>query len=268
MGCITKMNYSIVKWAIALPTIFCTLLLWGCEQMHLKTEIESNLTLGDIAYDANKNLGYTIYLSENEKNVPYLVLTNDYGGNVLLLRKHLLDEMKPYRGQSTIPSYYEESEIDRFLNDDYFRSLSDTIRDIVVDSVVIITDIESIGSVGTNTQNIHRKIFLLSYSEVAQEGSLVNAVEGRPLKYFIDDPNAVCATTLIGEAGSWWLRTPNTAYLNTVYGISPDGYVGVCSVGGAEGVYENGVRPALCLPKNTAILRDDIDGMNAYIIRS
>ena len=131
----------------------------------------------------------------------------------------------------------------------------------------MITDVESIGYAGTDTYNIQRKIFLLSYTETAQEESLVNAVEGTTLKYFKDDPYAVCATTISGEYKSWWLRTTNTAYFNTVYGISPDGYVGVCSVGGTEGIYDNGVRPAFCLPKNTVIYQDNINGENIYIIQ-
>ena len=234
--------------------------------MSLKTDIERNLTINDIAYDVNEKLGYTIYLSENESLIPYLVLSNDYDGHVLLVRKHLLDEMKPFNSQSPVPSYYGDSQIDSFLNDVFINSLAVSTKEIIVDSNVIITDIESIGGVGTDTHNIPRKIFLLSYTEAAQEESLVNAVEGTPLKYFKDDIDAVRATTSIGEYKSWWLRTPNTAYFNTVYGISTDGYVGVCSVGGTEGTYDNGVRPAFCLPKDTVIHQGNVNGEVVYML--
>ena len=49
--------------------------------------------LRDLAYDKDKRLGYTIHIKEEGKLVPYLVLTKNYinQGNVLLLRKYLLD---------------------------------------------------------------------------------------------------------------------------------------------------------------------------------
>ena len=263
----SKTNRTNAKWSMFLSVTLCLLLLGGCSQMSLHTDKERNLTINDIAYDVNKNLGYTIYLSENEILIPYLVLTNDYDGNVLLVRKHLLDEPKPYNSQSHVPSYYGESQIDSFLNDVFFNSLDNSIKEKIINSAVIITDIESIGFVGTDTCSIQRKIFLLSYTETAQEESSVNAVEGTPLRFFKDNIDAVRSTSSSGEYKSWWLRTPNTAYINTVYGISPDGYVGVCSVGGAEGTYDNGVRPAFCLPKGTVIHQGYVNGKEVYIIQ-
>jgi len=261
----TRIDSANSKLIIFLFFIIWLLLLGGCKQM--PTQTENNLTINDIAYDINENLGYTLYLIENEDYVPYLILTSDYEGNVLLLRKHLIDEMMPYNSQGNVPSYYGESQIDSFLNEVFINSIAISVKDNIVDSTVTITDIESIGCVGTDTRTIQRKVFLLSYTETAQEESLVNAVEGTALKYFKDDPYAVCATTSSGEFESWWLRTPNTAYFNTVYGISPEGYVGVCSVGGTEGVYENGVRPAFCLPKDTVVNRGNINGEEVYIIQ-
>lgn len=262
-----KVIYTNAKWILVIFSIICLLLLVSCKQIPLLSAKERSYTINDLAYDINKSLGYTVYLSENEQFVPYLVLTNNYDGNVLLLRKHLLDEMKPYNRLTDAPSYYKESEIDKFLNTEFYGILSDKVRDTIVNSTVIITDIESIGRAGTDTQNIQRNVFLLSYTETAQEESLVNAVEGSFLKYFKDDSNAVRAMTLSGEYQSWWLRTPNTAYFNTVYGISQDGYVGVSSVGGTEGIYDNGVRPAFCLPKDTVVYKGDVNGDEVFIIQ-
>lgn len=42
------------------------------------------MTIHDIAYDVNEKWGYTVYLEENGEYVPYLVLSGDYGGNVLV----------------------------------------------------------------------------------------------------------------------------------------------------------------------------------------
>ena len=124
MECTSKENHKDVKWTMILSVALCLLLLGGCKQMSLQTDKERNLTIKNIAYDVNKKLGYTIYLRENEQYVPYLVLTNDYGGNVLLLRKHLLDETETYNGQTATPSYYEDSEIDKFLNNVFSETLS------------------------------------------------------------------------------------------------------------------------------------------------
>ena len=267
MNFTTIKNNIIIKWVTLVLIILFHLLFGGCDQMSLNTDIERILTINDISYDVNKELGYTVYISENEQYNSYLVLTSDYYGNVLLLRKHLLDEAMPYNGQTSVPSYYENSEIDRFLNNEFFHTLSNAVGDKIVESTVMITDVESIGCVGTDTLSIQRKIFLLSYTETAQEKSLVNAIEGTAIKYFSDDIDAFISTTSSGEYDSWWLRTPNTAYFNTVYGISPDGYVGVCSVGGTEGAYCNGVRPAFCLPQNTVIQQSNINGEDVYLIQ-
>ena len=265
----SEKNRTNTKWATILSVTLYLLLLGGCGQMLFNTDKERNLTISNIAYDVNKKSGYTIYLSENEILTPYLVLTNDYDGNVLLVRKHLLDELKPYKNenQSHVPSYYEGSQIDIYLNDIFFNSLAASIKEKIVDSTVMITDIESIGFEGTDTYSIQRKIFLLSYTETAQEESPVDAVEGTPLRFFKDNIDAVRSTLSSGEYMSWWLRTPDTSSFNIVYGISPDGYVGVCSVGGAEGTYDNGVRPAFCLPKDTVIHKGDVNGEEVYVIQ-
>ena len=55
-------------------------------------------TLKDLAYDSDKRLGYTIYIPENGKLEPYLVLTKNYykQGNVLLIRKYVLEVPLPH----------------------------------------------------------------------------------------------------------------------------------------------------------------------------
>lgn len=54
---------------------------------HQATEVippKAPKTLKDLAYDSDKRLGYTIYIPENGKLEPYLVLTKNYykQGNV------------------------------------------------------------------------------------------------------------------------------------------------------------------------------------------
>ena len=245
----------------------CTLLFEGCFHIPIQGTRSINLTIRDIAYDFNKEKGFTIYILEHEQYNPYLVLTDDYNGNCLLLRKYLLNDMLPYNEQNDAPSYYRESKIDHFLNNEFFNSFSEKTQSIITLSEIDITDIDSIGIVGTDIIRIQRKVFLLSYTETTQEESLVNAIEGNPLTIFIENSDLINAATSDNIAGSWWLRTPNTAYYNAVYAISPDGYVGVCRVGGSEIEEGNGVRPAFCVPCSSAIRLDNINGEEIYVLQ-
>ena len=72
----------------ALLLLLCIMPAGGCDSA-------KDLTLGDIAYNANRKFGYTVYIEEDTDLVPYLVLTNNYNDSCLLLRKYLLD--KPMR---------------------------------------------------------------------------------------------------------------------------------------------------------------------------
>ncbi|MDR1069280.1 MAG: hypothetical protein LBL37_00615 [Gracilibacteraceae bacterium] len=76
------------------------LLLSGCGLMDSTLPMDAEY-LSDIAYDAAPRTGYTVYLQEYDEQYadeysrpagmyfPYLVLTNDYGSNTLLLRRDI-----------------------------------------------------------------------------------------------------------------------------------------------------------------------------------
>jgi len=77
-------------------------------------------TLGQLAYDENKRFGYTVYIQEDSKYVPYLVLTSDYNGQALLLREELMLKTHVFHEEGYgCVSYYKESSIDRFLNEEF-----------------------------------------------------------------------------------------------------------------------------------------------------
>ena len=76
--------------------------------------------ISDIAFDNNSDSDNIVYIKEGDKYVPYIVLTDDYYGNALLLRK-CVDESHIYNtAGNDYNSYYGESEIDRYLNNEYF----------------------------------------------------------------------------------------------------------------------------------------------------
>ncbi len=280
------MFYKVKKYIkIVIVLLICVLMIGGCGQMEEK--IPS--TLNDIAHNVNKSLGYTVYIVENGEYVPYLVLTNNYNGNCLLLREHLLDEMRAYNypdlhGSNFVASYYENSEMDKFLSGEFVETLS-SVKDNIVDSEIVIADKDSIGSTGTKSKTIKRKVFLLSRSEITGKKINIAVTEGVGLKCFrlrsitfsdsarnanYEAIRLRIAKTASGEARLWWLRTADTWCYNIVYGVTADGGVSGTNVGGTEvaafGYYYNGVRPAFCLPQDTAICEGDLDGEQVFVL--
>ncbi len=301
--------------------------------------------LSDLAYDVNEAFGYTVYIEENGKPTPYLVLTNNYGGNVLLLRQRLLDDLvkynddgfyydgrirradldsysgdgKPilddqvyaayvnideydihkskrfpdneppilleenvkylgsgwfhYEGnvidgyyddgtpilvEKDIPykdgyAYYNGSIIDDYLRDNFLPLIDTDLQKHIVDTEITITG-GSITRDISNVEQIVRKAFLLSNTELGEEKTYSECVEGTALKYFADDYQRFIAYNS-KEAGSWMLRTPVTARTDTVCGI---GYEGTAYDGASYWV--SGVRPAFCLPKNLPIHEGTLEG--------
>ncbi len=141
-------------------------------------------TLGDIAYDVAKRHGYTVYIPENGVPTPYLVLTADYGGNVLLVREFLLDEVSMY---SDYYGYYKDSIIDTYLNETFLPTIDERIRNKIVDTEVTISTESNLWGGQKGTEQIIRKVFTLSYTELGYGDNKIHCVEGKALKYFTDD---------------------------------------------------------------------------------
>lgn len=260
----TKSYYGSVKiifYRIGL-LLLLVLLLGGCGKITAGTGEEGSLTLNDIAYDVNKDLGYTVYLMENEEYVPYLVLTNDYDGSVLLLREYLLPDSLVYDTEERYTGYYENSSIDEYLIGEFFSPFSSDMQEKIIDSQITITDLSSLGSCGTKTTQIIRKVFLLSHTELNLQDSSVAPEEGRPLKYF-DSPSSRIARFETQEASGWWLRTSYTWYKSTAWSVGYD-----ATVGGGGVSYKNGVRPAFCMDKKTPIneRKDIITDKTIYVM--
>lgn len=214
--------------------------------------------LQDLGSKEGQEVRNRVYIEEDGTKVPYILLTDNYCGNCLLLREYLLDEPMRFNNNGWYAAYYEDSEVDLFLNKEFCSRISEVVRDSIIDSTIEITAKDSLGVGGKDTISIIRKVFLLSYTEVNMSGSRTNLIEGVPLKYFSDKESRV-AYYYDGREGSWWLRTPNTADVDVVCGVSIDGAVGVGGIGGDGGEYLNGVRPAFCLPKDTIVI-ENYDG--------
>jgi len=147
-------------------------------------------TIADIAYDnirRGRDVDYRIFIEENGELIPYLVLTANYGGNVLLLREHVMDESRPFnpspRGERAwawqdFGAYYPDSYIDNFLNTEFRDTLGEGVLAAMVASDIVVTDKDSIGVGGLTSTTIIRYIFLLSLRELRVPDSAISVSEG------------------------------------------------------------------------------------------
>ena len=249
-------NLKMKKLILFLIILLIFLGMSGCEN---KSEnIENNINqpptvLGDIAYDVNKDYGYRVYIKEDDKYCPYLVLTNNYNGNCLLLREYLLNEFTYYNLSGEYGSYYKNSHIDEYLNNVYYQRLSDDLKNIIINSQIEITTKNAIDTHKKETEIISRKIFLLSANEVNSGLAYILVKEGPVLSYFKDMDNRL-ALYEDGKAMSWWLRTPALEDGNTVIAVGYDKSIGIGGINGPEGPYESSIRPAFCLSNQIRML--------------
>ena len=197
------------------------------------------------------------------------MISSDYAGNALLLRKDLLDDTMPFNKNETnmwasyeYGGYYEGSSIDNYLNMEFVDMLNQSVKDFIVESTIVITDKGSLGVTGNATKTISRKVFILSLKELNGAESSASASEGNTLKYFADDYNRRIADLPNGEKSAYWTRTPETWETYTVFTIGSGG------TGSGSADIESGVRPAFCLPRSTPICVNNMAGENMYIIQN
>lgn len=231
---------------------------------------DKNLTLEKIAYDKSFR-NPVVYIKEDNGYAPYLVLTSNYDGNVLLLREHVLPESMPYLEHEPLwshfeyASYYEKSDIDKFLNTDFWETLSPDVRAAIVDTTIEVTDIESYDEWNYATHMIERKVFLLSTVELGVRGfdGSITTAEGKPLKYF---RNKVYTKKIAykedGTESAYWTRTPDLMETCLVL------YVGSKGIADTTPEHYLGVRPAFCMSRDTVVQKSDdiIAGESVYIV--
>lgn len=215
-------------------------------------------TIGDIAYGSRYSGENIVYVEENDVFVPFLVVDGDFGGNTLLLRQDILPH---HRRISNYSSYYENSEIDTFLNTEYLTYISLPMTEVVLTEIAITTD-DSIGYSGSEIKTIQRKVFLLSLNEIGISDLMNAGPEGETIEYFRNENNWIAYSE--GGVTSWWLRTPNTYYLSCTYGMGANG-----KIGSGNAYDANGIRPALCVPSSTPIMlnNDVVQGKTVYVFQ-
>lgn len=243
----------------------CLILLVGC--IFLQDQIDELAErLADLAYPSGNEYDNRVYIMEDGKFTPYLVLTDDYNGHCLLLREYLLKDKQPFNNPHQFcPSYYENSSIDLFLNNEFYTLFSDYVSDQIVESSIEITTKDSIAHSGEETLTILRKIFLLSYSELNYNARWVFVREGNQLSYFAENEKRV-AFFEDGPRGAWWLRTPDTLDRYSGSVIDDNGIAGSAGLLHLGGTSHSGVRPAFCLPGELPVAEANVDGVLVYVL--
>ncbi|WP_346350193.1 DUF6273 domain-containing protein [Lactococcus petauri] len=223
--------------------------------------------LRDLAYDKDKRLGYTIHIKEEGKLVPYLVLTKNYinQGNVLLLRKYLLDPPMSFR-DGWEEAYYGHSIPDAFMHKDFIKRLSkDVQKNIPLTELGIKPSAKNAGM--GHIEKIKRKLFLLSDVDAGDDRGKHRMGDDRNLLYF-KRKGRVKEDRLAYSDGnstpySWWLRT---AFATDSVVASVVNYKG--RLGGNGVAYISYVRPVFTLPPETEVEEKGNDEQTIYVLKA
>lgn len=251
--------------------------------------IQSNIKIGnpktisELSYEINKN-NFEVYIKENGKYIPFLVLTNNYNGekgHTLLLRKYLLNEPilyshnyntnqggglghtlsaeenkkylslinKGYKiNGSNEGSYYKESYINYYLNNEYIMFLD--ILPFNVDIKITKYPPRVDGLMQYDIEEMSTQIFLLSFSEIFEYNTSIIEKEGKQLKYFKD--NGIDTNNL--------LYSPiftRSMYHSQSLGEQVVSYTNEGSYGGGTGFNKLYIRPAFVIDSNTKIIKNE-----------
>jgi hypothetical protein len=222
--------------------------------------------LRDLAYDKDKRLGYTVHIKEEGKLVPYLVLTKNYSGqgNVLLLRKYLLDPPMSFQ-EGWKRFYYGHSIIDSFMNKEFINLFSAGVQENIASTELGIKALKP-NFKGRHIDKINRKIFLLSDIDVGKHKDKLRLENERNLQYFKrnggSNTNRLAFVENDSVSYTWWLRTAfETA--STVVKTIDDGMFSGNGV-----VYPAYIRPAFTLPPETAVEEKKRSGQTVYVLKT
>ena len=250
-------NIKLCKIIITVFTLVLLILLSvSCfVQPHIKTELHE-LVYRRRRQDPDE---YTVYISENGTFEPYFVIDGNYDGGVLLLRKHVTEERMMFGG---VDGYYPESLIDKYLNTEFIANLPVSVQETILISEILVATTDAYKK--RETEEIARRIFLLSATELNRRRTSTLAVEGEALIYF-KHGNPRYGTLRNGINGASWLRSTyfSQAARSMAWATFPN-QTGLASYEATS--VELSLRPAFCLPPDTLIGEMFIDEKLVYIV--
>ena len=220
----------------------------GCSNGEHPFEITEAGQLADDSLTPDERI---LYLPEVDCLIPYYILSADYNDSTLLLRRDILDVDYPFSREDN--GYYAESPIDSFLNSDFLNLFSEPLLGIIQDTPI---DICCKFPDTDHTEQITRKIFLLSASEVNIHMNIVQD-EGKPVDFFKNPENHLAFRD--EQPAGWWLRSTYIMDRGLAWHIQPDG-----TVHGSAVQFPSGVRPALCIPSSSPVTKNECG--NGYIL--
>ena len=221
---------------------------------------------------------YTIYIQEDGIYEPYLVIDGDYGGGVLLLRKHLTNETVLFKGiglhydedesRERHPRYYPASDVDAYLRAIFLPKFPSALQDSILDTTLSVAKKDADVNFNRGTEPIERKVFLLSVTELNEREGSTACVEGVPLAFY-KDGNPISATHKHGMDGKYWLRSTFFGQGGLIMAFfvghkwdNPHDWV----ASGAPVGYEFFLRPAFCLSPDSPIEQAAFNGETVYIL--
>ena len=224
-------------------------------------------TIKDLAYNKTKQ-EQSVYINEDGAYVPYIVVTDDYKGNTLLLRKNVDYTYRYNKAGIKYASYYGDSDVDKYLDTNIYQKYEGPVKANIVNTEVEIETKNAIETHEEETETISRKVFLLSMYELGGETVYVAAEEGDKLDYFKNDKSRI-AYDSAGTAKQYFTRSAAYQERNNIFGVDTEGVLGMGGISGMNGAYEGGLRPAFCMKSDTAIetRSDIIDGQDVYVIK-
>ena len=261
----TNKKITLLIFSLLLSIALSTLFIKREELVYLLPAKEPQI-LRDLAYDRDKRLGYTVYVKEEGKLTPYMVLTKDYldQGNVLLLRQHLVNPPMSFR-EGWEEAYYGHSIPDAFMNKVFIKRLSKSIQEKLSLTELGIKPSEVNAGIG-RIEKIKRKLFLLSDIDVGNYKQRIRLEEDKNLLYFKRKGGVKDARLAFRENDStpysWWLRT---AFETASAVVKVTNYEG--KIGGNGVAYISYVRPAFTLPPDMEIEEKEIDSQKNYVLK-
>ena len=222
--------YSLGLVGAILIGVFCSFV--SCKPNEVSEMFTDEPTVKSLAF-SNVRSSNRLYLKEDGEYIPYLVFDYYQPNSVLLLRENILSQKFQYATAAifgTGVSYYANSIIDNYLNQDFINSLSESVQDQIALTDLIITSEDTVlrGDARRNTETIKRKIFLLSATEYGQRSNMLTK-EGKKisgLENFITsdlDREWLRSSSLWDDVHAWALSDEviGTENVTSFYGIRP-----------------------------------------------
>lgn len=210
--------------------------------------------MADVKRLGDMNVGDVVPIGENGKLASYIIINkgkpsdmyDDSCDGVWLMRERAHSD----RSWDSSENDYENSEIHKWLNDDFLNTISPTVRSKIVS--VKIPYKKGTGNssdfVQESENGLSCKVFLLGGYELGLATSKVACpVDGVKFDYFSSGNSRICKNNN-DTAVLWWLRSPNSNSSASSYTIYTNGSMN------AWGVSEiRSVRPAFVLPYDYAV---------------